>query len=152
MLNVNFIGRLGADAEEKVSTAGNHFLTLRVAVDGYVKKERTTDWVRVTYVGERATKMKEFLTKGRQVYVAGQARIDTYQTKNGDWTGSFDVIADRIDFVSSGGNGQQQGEQEQQTSMTTTAKPAAKPAEPAPSAPAPVDAPADIDPSDDLPF
>lgn len=110
MLNVNFIGRLGADAEEKVSKAGNHFITMRVAVDGYANGEKTTDWVRVTYVGERALKMREFFTKGKAVFVTGQAKIDTYQLKTGEWTSSFDVIADRIDFVNTGGSGQQQGE------------------------------------------
>ena len=122
MLNVNFIGRLGADAEEKVSKAGNHFITMNVAVDGYLNGERTTDWVRVTYVGERALKMKEFFTKGKALYVSGQVKIDVYQAKTGNWVGAFDVIADRVDFVNTGGNQQQNGESAQKVTSAPAAQ------------------------------
>jgi single-stranded DNA-binding protein len=72
--------------------------------------------------------MKEYLTKGKGVFVSGQVKIDTYQAKTGEWTSAFDVFADRIDFVSLG-SGQQQGDSAPvaaappQKVTTTTASP-----------------------------
>ena len=126
MLNVDFYGRLGADAESKVSQNGNTFLTMRVAVDGYEKGERVTEWVRVTYIGERASKMKEHLTKGKAIYVHGTAKISLFQSKTGEWVANHDVIADRVDFMTIGSSGQTQ-QQQAEPSIEV-----AKPAQPVP--------------------
>lgn len=101
MLNVDFVGRLGADCEEKMSAKGNPFLSMRVATDDFKSSttERTTVWVRVLYPGERAIRIKEFLTKGRLVQVRGILRASVFVDRNNEHQVSLDVTADRIDFV-----------------------------------------------------
>ena len=108
MINSNFIGRLGADCEEKSSQNGNKFLTMNVAVDNYHKGERSTIWVRVAAIGERHTRMKEYLTKGKLVSVSGPLQTSIYTNKNGENMIAYDVTADRIDFINVGGSGSTQ--------------------------------------------
>lgn len=157
MVNVSIIGRLGADAEERTSQSGSKFLTLNLASDEYNKGERSTSWFRVTYIGDRAIKMKEYLTKGKLVEVHGTERVSLYTNKSGEAAISRDVMADRVDFVSVGSG------QTQTTEVTTEAQPnieiprSMQPVAPAPAqatAPAPsaVAPSVTLDDDDDLPF
>lgn len=123
MINVNFIGRLGADSETKVSAKGNEFQSFRVATDDFVNGERTTVWVSVFYSGELAKSIKQFLTKGKLVDVHGKQRLRLYQTKSGEQAIGVDVIADRVDFISvGGGQSEQSQKQEDKPNITIEAK------------------------------
>ena len=109
MININFIGRLGADAELKTSTKnGKQFVTMRVATDEFKNGENTTAWINVTYTAERAIKMHEYLKKGSAVSVHGIETVGTYQNKNGETMVSRDVLADRVDFLGLGKSGDTQ--------------------------------------------
>lgn len=109
MVNVNFLGRLGADAELKTAKSGKQYVSMRVATDEFKKGERGTAWFNVTYTGDRAVKMHEYLKKGSAVSVMGVETIDTYQsTKTGETMISRDVLADRVDFVNFGKSGDTQ--------------------------------------------
>ena len=109
MVNINFIGRLGADAELKTAKSGRQYVSMRVATDEFKKGEKSTSWLNVTYTGDRALKMHEYLKKGSAIVVMGVETIDTYQsTKTGETMFSRDVIADRVDFVGLGKSGDTQ--------------------------------------------
>ena len=108
MINVNFMGRLGADAELKTSKGGKQFVSMRIATDEFKNGERGTAWINVSYYAEKGTKMLEFLKKGSAVSVLGVETVGTYQSKNGETMVSRDVIADRVDFVNLGKSGETQ--------------------------------------------
>ena len=108
MINVNFMGRLGADAELKTSKGGKQFVSMRIATDEFKNGERGTTWINVSYYAEKGTKMLEFLKKGSAVSVLGVETVGTYQSKNGETMVSRDVIADRVDFVNLGKSGDTQ--------------------------------------------
>ena len=108
MINVNFMGRLGADAELKTSKGGKQFVSMRIATDEFKNGERGTAWINVSYYAEKGTKMLEFLKKGSAVSVLGVETVGTYQSKNGETMVSRDVIADRVDFVNLGKSGDTQ--------------------------------------------
>ena len=108
MINVNFMGRLGADAELKTSKGGKQFVSMRIATDEFKNGERGTAWINVSYYAEKGTKMLEFLKKGSAVIVLGVETVGTYQSKNGETMVSRDVIADRVDFVNLGKSGDTQ--------------------------------------------
>lgn len=99
MVNVNFNGRLGADAELKTSKNSKQFISMRVATDEFRNGERGTTWLNVSYYGDRAVKMCEYLKKGNAVSVLGSETVGTYQSKNGETMISRDVLADRVDFL-----------------------------------------------------
>lgn len=115
MVNVEFIGRLGADSEVKTGKSGNQFLSFRVATDEYRNGKNEASWLNVVYTGERAIKMHQWLTKGKAVSVHGVENVGTYIDRNGQTQVSRDVMADRVDFVNVGGSGQTQSN----TSTTT---------------------------------
>jgi single-strand DNA-binding protein len=108
MINVNFNGRLGADAELKTSKNGKQFISMRVATDEFRNGEKGTAWMNVTYHGDRAIKMQEYLKKGNAVTVMGVETVSTYQNRNGETMVSRDVIADRVEFVNLGKSGETQ--------------------------------------------
>lgn len=123
MLNVNFIGRLGDNAEIKSSEKTNRqFVTFRVAVNGFSNGERTTTWVRVTDFSDKAIKMASSLTKGSGVNVIGRLDVRPYtSTKDNSIQISYDVVAYNTDFASLGG-GQQNTDNTVTTTNTITAK------------------------------
>lgn len=150
MVNVEFIGRLGADSEVKTGKSGNQFLSFRVATDEYRNGKNEASWLNVVYTGERAIKMHQWLTKGKAVSVHGVENVGTYVDRNGQTQVSRDVMADRVDFVNVGGSGQTQS-----NSATTTQRQAnvAAPTNIAP--PAGTMKPQETTPAkdeDDLPF
>jgi single-strand DNA-binding protein len=110
MVNINFVGRLGADAELKTSTkSGKQFVKMRVATDEFKNGEKTTAWLNVMYPNERGLKMAEYLKKGSAVSVFGVETVGLYESKaNGEMQVSRDVIADRVEFVSLGKSGDTQ--------------------------------------------
>lgn len=145
MVNVEFIGRLGADCEVLTSAKGNPYLRMRVATDEFKSKgERETAWMSVTYAGDRAVHVKEYLTKGKMVQVRGTERITLYTTKSGEPAYSRDVIADRVDFVSTG---QQQKDEQQQEKPKQQTEPEVAKVESVP-----VQSTVTSDSDDDLPF
>lgn len=150
MVNVEFIGRLGADSEVKTGKSGNQFLSFRVATDEYRNGKNEASWLNVVYTGERAIKMHQWLTKGKAVSVHGVENVGTYLDRNGQVQVSRDVMADRVDFVNVGGSGQTQ------SNSTTTAQGQANVAAPTNIAPpAGTMKPQETTPAkdeDDLPF
>lgn len=102
MINVNFIGRLGADAEIRTSKANRQYVAFRVATDEFRNGEKTTSWLNVTYVNEKASRMAPFLKKGSQVMIIGTETVGTYRTRTEEIAVSRDVMADRVEFVGSG--------------------------------------------------
>lgn len=107
MILSNIIGRLGADAEQRKSKNGNSFVAMRVATSEYVSCENITTWVNIIWTGERAIKMCEHMKKGSMVNACGSLRTSMYTNKNGEKAISIDLYADRVDFISSGGNSAQ---------------------------------------------
>ena len=108
MINVNFNGRLGADAEVRTSKNGKQYVSMRVATDEFKNGEKSTAWLNVTYHSERAIKMQPFLKKGSAISVIGSETVGTYQDKNGETQISRDILADRVDFLGLGGSGSTQ--------------------------------------------
>ena len=132
-------GRLGADSELKTSKNGNKFVTMRVASNDFVNGENVTTWVRVLWSGDRAIKMQEHMKKGSLVSVWGTLRASIYDTKNGEKAISFDIFADRVDFVSSGSNPNQSTDVSTDTGTLTKDE-------------TPVTVAAQTESDDDLPF
>lgn len=102
MVNINVIGRLGADAE-LINGKNGQFASFRMAVDDRKKNEKVTTWFRVTLNGDRAGKIVEYLTKGKLVNVVGTEFVDTYQsTKDGSTQVSREINASNVEFISVG--------------------------------------------------
>lgn len=143
MVNVNIIGRLGANAE-LINGENGTFLSFRMAVDDGKNKngDRLTSWFRVTLNGDRATKLVEYLTKGKLVNVIGTEKVSIYNAKDGTPQISREISANNIEFISVG-NGTTS---EASTTEVSTGKLEEK------KSVASVAATASKEPEDDLPF
>ena len=73
MLQLQFIGNLGRDAEVKTTKEGREFLSFSVAVK---TGENETTWLDVAANG--GAKIAEYLRKGREVFVQGNLRVSMY--------------------------------------------------------------------------
>ena len=146
MVNINVIGRLGADAE-LINGKNGQFASFRLAVDDRKNGEKTTSWFRVTLNGDRVGKIVEYLTKGKLVNVMGTESVGTYQAKDGSTQVSRDINASNVEFISVGSGSTASDTSAETTTETTTEavstgtlkKPVAKTA-------------AASEPEDDLPF
>ena len=98
---VNFIGRLGTDAET-VTTGNTSFISCRVAVDDSNGKEKTTRWVSVSADPNRFKNVAQYLKKGKLVHITGSDRVTPYLSKNGEPGVDTRVWVDSIEFISIG--------------------------------------------------
>ncbi len=110
MLNrVELIGRLGRDAHIAKTEAGTEVANLSIATEIWSeqKKETLVNWVDVTLWEPKG--VKEYLTKGRLVYIEAIVRTrkvgEVYRT---------DVISKKLKLLDSGGAEREQGAGNQQ--------------------------------------
>ena len=98
MNNVVLMGNLARDPDYRES--GNGVCRLVVAVtDGYGEKE-TTSYPTVVVFGKTAQNCAKYLAKGRKVAVSGRIQTGSYE-KNGQKIYTTDVVANRVEFLSS---------------------------------------------------
>ena len=69
------------------------------AQDGTIKE--TVTYVDVEVWGRQAETCKQYLTKGRPVFVEGQLRLDQWETPQGEKKSQLKVRADRVQFLGS---------------------------------------------------
>ena len=116
MVNINIIGRLGADAEV-VEGKNGKFVSFRMATDDWKDGKKATTWFRVRFNNDKSGKMIEYLKKGKLVNVFGTESVGTYEAKDGAIQISREINAYNVEFVSVG-NGQSNSESSQEESTT----------------------------------
>jgi single-strand DNA-binding protein len=104
---VFLMGNLTADPEVKYTPKGTAVSDLRMAVNDSYKAQDGTIKETVLYVdvevwGRTAENCKQYLTKGRPVFVEGQLRLDTWE-QEGQKRSKLRVRADRVQFLGGGG-------------------------------------------------
>lgn len=111
---VILLGNLGGDPE--VRTAGSttvanvSLATTRKFKDaqGHVQKE--TEWHRVVFFGRLAEIARDYLKKGRPIYVEGRLKRSKYVDKNGVERWVTDVIGESMQML--GSKNDNQGQQQ----------------------------------------
>jgi single-strand DNA-binding protein len=91
MASVNrviLIGNLGRDPEIRYTQSGEPIANFSLATneawtDRSGQKQERTEWHRVEVFGKPAQVVRDYLTKGRQVYVEGSIRYDEWTDKEG---------------------------------------------------------------------
>ena len=92
MASVNrviLIGNLGRDPEMRYTQGGEPIANFSLATneswtDRSGQKQERTEWHRVEVFGKPAQVVRDYLTKGRQVYVEGSIRYDEWTDKDGN--------------------------------------------------------------------
>lgn len=116
---VLLMGNLTRDPEVKYTPKGNAVGDLSIAINDSYKAQDGTIKETVTYVdievwGRQAETCKQYLTKGRPVFVEGQLRLDQWE-QEGQKRSKLKVRADRVQFLGGspgGGSGSGGGRSE----------------------------------------
>jgi single-strand DNA-binding protein len=86
---VILIGNLGKDPEIRYTQAGEPIANFSLATneawtDKSGQKQERTEWHRVEIFGKAAQVARDYLSKGRQVYIEGSIRYDEWTDKDGN--------------------------------------------------------------------
>ena len=105
---VILIGNLGADPEVRFTNGGAPVANLRLATsESYTSKSGEkvdrTEWHRVVLFGRTAEIAKQYLTKGRQVYIEGRLQTRQWQDQSGQKRFSTEIVATQMTLL--GGRG-----------------------------------------------
>ena len=116
---VILVGNLGRDPEVRSTQQGGELCNLSVATSetwrdkGTGERRERTEWHRVVIFNENLVKVaKEYLQKGRKVYIEGQLQTRKWQDQSGQDRYSTEVVLQRfrgdlqiLDGRSQGGGG-----------------------------------------------
>jgi single-strand DNA-binding protein len=107
---VLLMGNLTRDPEVRYTPKGTAVGDLGLAVndsykaqDGTIKE--TVTFINVEVWGRQAETCKQYLSKGRPVFIEGQLRLDQWETPQGEKKSRMRVKADRVQFLGGGGGG-----------------------------------------------
>jgi single-strand DNA-binding protein len=101
---VILIGHLGADP------SGAGVCELRLATseswkDKNGQRQERTEWHRIVVWGKTAEICAKYLAKGRQVFIEGRIQTRSYDDKEGQKRYITEIIANDVQFLSSGRDG-----------------------------------------------
>ena len=107
---VILIGNLGQDPEVRTTGGGTAVANMRLACSDRFKNksgewEDRTEWVTVVAFGKTAENCREFLQKGRQIYVDGRLQTRNWEDKEGNKRYTTEVVANQVLFLGGKGAG-----------------------------------------------
>jgi len=111
---VIIVGNLGRDPEIRYMPSGDAIANIAVATS-YRSKDRNTgeqreiaEWHRISFFGRLAEIVGQYLKKGSTVYVEGRLQTRKYTDKDGIEKYATDIIAEQMQMLGGGRQGEQQ--------------------------------------------
>jgi single-strand DNA-binding protein len=106
---VILVGNLGRDPEVRYIKDGTAVANLRLATsenwnDANGQKQERTEWHRIVAWGKLAEIAKEYMTKGRQIYVEGRLQTRSWDDREGNKRYTTEVRADQIIMLGTRGD------------------------------------------------
>lgn len=99
MNKITITGRLAADSELRFTASNDAILGFRVADDVGYGDKKSTNWWQCSVWGKRGETLQQYLTKGQQVAVFGQALLREYTDKDGQKRISTEVRVDEVQLM-----------------------------------------------------
>lgn len=123
------IGNLGKDPELRYTPAGKAVATFSLATterwsgqDG--QKNESTTWHNIVAWGRQAEVIKEYVGKGRQIYIEGRISNRSYDDKEGNKKYISEVVVQNFQFIGNRGGGGGEDRDFNQTPPESTGSPA----------------------------
>lgn len=114
------IGRLGKDPELRYTSGGKAVATFTLATsdtwtgdDG--QKKESTVWHNIVAWGKQAEVLKEYMAKGRMLYIEGRIQNRSYDDKDGNKRYVSEVVVNNFQFL--GDRGGDRGGKSAETPM-----------------------------------
>ena len=104
---VIIVGRLGKDPEVRYTPNGQAVANFTVATsDNWTdktsgEKQEKTEWHRVVVWGRLAELSRDYLKKGKQVYLDGRLQTRNWDDKDGNKKYITEIVANNIQFLGS---------------------------------------------------
>jgi len=107
MASVNkaiLIGNLGKDPEIRYTPSGQAVASFPIATtrrwrDKDGQPQEQTDWHNIVVWGRQAENAKEYLRKGRPVYIEGRIQTRNYDDKDGVKRYVTEIVAQTVQFL-----------------------------------------------------
>ena len=101
---VMIIGNTGRDAELRYTANGTAISDFSMAVNSRRRSasgdwEDETEWFQVTLFGDRAERISQYITKGKQLYVEGRLRTRNWDDDQGVRHYRTELIANTVQFL-----------------------------------------------------
>lgn len=97
------IGNLTSDPSMKMSKSGTPMCTFRIAVNSGYGDRKETAFLHILCFAKTAENCERYLSKGRKVAVSGRIVTGSYEKSDGTKVYTTDIIANEVEFLSSGG-------------------------------------------------
>jgi len=108
------IGNLGKDPELRYTTSGQAVASFSLATsekwkdkDGNMQDK--TEWHNIVVWGRQAEVAKEYLSKGRPVYIEGRIQNRSYDDKDGNKRYISEIVCQKMNFLGGRDQGGGQG-------------------------------------------
>ncbi|MFH1686959.1 MAG: single-stranded DNA-binding protein [bacterium] len=106
---VILVGRLGKDPDLKYTAGGSAVANFTLATDRSWKgqdgqSQKETTWHNIVVWGRQAEVIKEYLSKGRQVYIEGRIANRSYDDKEGNKKYISEVVVEQFRFLGDRGD------------------------------------------------
>lgn len=143
------LGNLGADPEVRFTQGGQCVATLSIATSERWKNKQTgepeekTEWHRVVLWGKLGELARDYLAKGRSVYIEGRLQTRKWEDNQGQTKYTTEIIGQTMQFIGnrSEGSGSGSGSSYGSGSSGGASQSSGSPSEPPP-----------FDEDDDIPF
>jgi single-strand DNA-binding protein len=98
---VLLIGNLGRDPELRYTPSGRAVANFSMATteqwkDKEGQRQDRTDWHNIVLWGRQAEIAKDYLRKGKQIYLEGRIQTRSYEDKDGNKKWITEIIGDRF--------------------------------------------------------
>jgi single-strand DNA-binding protein len=107
---VILIGNLGKDPDLRYTPGGKAVASFSLATserwtNQEGQKQENTTWHNIVAWGKQAEVMKEYLAKGKQVYIEGRIQNRSYEDKEGNKKYISEVVVQNFTFLGSRDSG-----------------------------------------------
>lgn len=102
MNSIIIVGRTTKEMELKTLSSGSKTVGFCVAVDRITKNGKATDFIDCVAWGKTAELLAQYVKKGERIGVQGSLQTRSYQDRDGNNRKAYEVIVDRVYFLSEG--------------------------------------------------
>jgi len=107
---VILIGNLGADPEVRFTQSGAAVANFNIATterynDRNGERQERTEWHRIVMFGRQAEIAKEYLRKGRQVYIEGRLQTRQWEDQQGQKRYTTEIVCNNMQMLGGRGGG-----------------------------------------------
>ncbi|MBI2338827.1 MAG: single-stranded DNA-binding protein [Deltaproteobacteria bacterium] len=109
---VILIGNLGGDPEVRYTPGGQPVANFNIATnerwkDKSGQQQERTEWHRIVVWGKLAELCRDYLAKGRRIYLEGRLQTRKWEDKQGQTRYTTEIVAQVIQFLDSASAGRE---------------------------------------------